>query len=301
MGAVTKIEWCDHTFNPWWGCTQVSPLCDRCYAMALDVRWFHRVHWGPRAPRRYFGDAHWHEPLKWNRLARAQRRRKRVFCASMADVFDNQVDQALRDRLWSLIGRTLNLDWLILTKRIGNAPKMLPADWGCGYPNVWLLVSLDQMALERDAPKLLAIPPVVHGVSIEPQLAPVRLGSFARLLQWVIVGGESGAGARPFHLEWAHSLIEECRASGTAIFVQKMGSKPFEHGKPLRFNNCAGGDMTEWPPDLRIRQFPLNHFRRCQKHSANKSSDTPSQPRGKKQEGRVRVPTSTAPVVAAQR
>jgi len=93
----------------------------------------------------------------------------------MADVFDHQVDQALRNRLWSLIARTPNLEWLILTKRIGNAPKMLPADWGGGYPNVWLLMSVDQIALERDAAKLLAIPAVVHGVSIEPQLAPVRL------------------------------------------------------------------------------------------------------------------------------
>ena len=291
MGAVTKIEWCDHTFNPWWGCTQVSPLCDRCYAMALDVRWFKRVHWGPRAPRRYFGDAHWREPLKWNRLAQAQHQRKRVFCASMANVFDHQVDQALRDRLWSLIGRTPNLDWLILTKRIGNAPKMLPADWGGGYSNVWLLASVDRVALERDAPKLLAIPAVVHGVSIEPQLAPVCLGSFARVLQWVIVGGESGAGARPFHLEWAHSLIEECRASETAIFVQKVGSKPFQHGRSLRFNAYAGGDVTEWPPDLRIRQFPFNHFGRCQKPSANTSSDTPVQPceKGRRQACKFRL------------
>jgi protein gp37 len=234
MGAATKIEWCDHTFNPWWGCTEVSPLCDRCYAMTLDLRWFKRAHWGPGAPRRYFGDAHWREPLKWDRLAQAQRHRSRVFCASMADVFDNEVDQALRDRLWSLVGETPNLDWVILTKRIGNAPKMLPADWGAGYPNVWLLASVDQTALARDARKLLAIPAVVHGVIIEPQLAPVRLGNFARALQWVIVGGESGAGARPFHLEWARSLIAECGASGTAIFVQKMGCKPFEHRRPLR-------------------------------------------------------------------
>jgi protein gp37 len=109
MGAVTKIEWCHHTFNPWWGCTQVSPLCDHCYAMMLDTRWFKRAHWGPRAPRRYFGDAYWREPLKWDCLAGAERRRRRVFCASMADVFDNEVDPAARDRLWRLIRRTLNL------------------------------------------------------------------------------------------------------------------------------------------------------------------------------------------------
>src|ERR671931_760638 len=71
MGAVTKIEWCDHTFNPWWGCTQVSPLCDRCYAMMLDIRWHRREHWGVRAPRRTFDDAHWRQPLRWNAAAQA--------------------------------------------------------------------------------------------------------------------------------------------------------------------------------------------------------------------------------------
>jgi len=262
MGEVTKIEWCDHTFNPWWGCTQVSPLCDRCYAMALDVRWFKGAHWGPGAPRRYFGDEHWQQPLKWDRLARTRHLRNRVFCASMADVFDNDVDQLFRDRLWSLVRETRNLDWIILTKRIGNAPKMLPPDWGAGYPNVWLLASVDQLALERDAPKLLTIPAVVRGVSIEPVLAPVRLGSFAPRLQWVIVGGESGAGARPFHLEWARSLIQECRTSGTALFVQRMGSKAFAQGRPLRFKDYAGGELTEWPGDLRVRQFPSNRLPR---------------------------------------
>jgi len=144
MGAVTKIAWCDHTFNPWWGFTQVSPLCDHCYAMMLDVRWFGRAHWGAGASRRYFVDAHWRHPLKWDRSAAVDGRRHRVFCASMADVFDNEVDQALRDRLWSLVRRTPNLDWIVLTKRIGNAPEVLPGDWGTGYRNVWLLASVDQ-------------------------------------------------------------------------------------------------------------------------------------------------------------
>ena len=179
MGAVTKIEWCDHTFNPWWGCTQVSPLCDHCYAMMLEARWHKRAHWGPGAPRRYFGGAHWREPLTWQHAAQAEGRRHSVFCASMADVFDNEVDQAMRDRLWSLIRQTAKLDWIVLTKRIGNAPEMLPKDWGGGYPNVWLLISVDQAGLERDLPKLLAISAVVHGLSIEPQLTPVHLGDFA--------------------------------------------------------------------------------------------------------------------------
>jgi protein gp37 len=256
MGAITKIEWCHHTFNPWWGCTQVSPLCDRCYAMMLDARWFKRMHWGPGSPRRYFPDAYWAAPLKWDRLAGTDGCRHRVFCASMADVFDNQADPTVRDRLWRLIRRTHYLDWLLLTKRIGNAPRMLPDDWGNGYPNVWLIVSVDQAALVRDVPKLLAIPAAVHGVSIEPQLAPVSLGEFAPLLQWVINGGESGAGSRPFHLEWPRALVAECRNAGVPIFVQRLGSRPHEGTERLHLNDCAGGNWSEWPADLRVREFP---------------------------------------------
>ncbi len=256
MGAVTKIEWCHHTFNPWWGCTQVSPLCDHCYAMMADARWFRRVHWGPGAPRRYFDDEYWVQPLRWDRRAADAGYRRRVFCASMADVFDNDADPAARHRLWRLIRRTPNLDWLLLTKRIGNAPKMLPADWRDGYPNVWLIVSVDQAALGRDVPKLVDIPAVVHGVSIEPQLAPVRLGRFAPLLRWVINGGESGAGSRPFHLEWARLLAAECRSAGIPIFVQRLGSNPHNRGVPLRLKDRAGRNWSEWPVDLRIRQLP---------------------------------------------
>jgi protein gp37 len=256
MGTVTKIEWCDHTFNPWWGCTQVSPLCERCYAMMLDARWFGRSHWGSHAPRRYFDDTHWRQPLKWSRMALAAGDRRRVFCASMADVFDNEVDQSLRERLWLLIQQTPHLDWLLLTKRISNAPKMLPADWGNGYPNVWIIISADQSGIARDVPRLLDIPAVVHGVSIQPQLAPVRLGQFALQLQWVINGGESGTGARPFQIEWARSLVAECAAAATPIFVQRLGGNPFEGGRRLRLRHHAGADMAEWPSDLRVREMP---------------------------------------------
>src|SRR5262249_36716319 len=175
--------------------------------------------------------------------------------ASMADVFDKDADPAARDRLWRLIRQTPNLDWLLLTKRIGNAPKMLPVDWADGYRNVWLIISADQTALARDIHKLVAIPAVVHGVSIQPQLAPVRLGGFAKLLQWVINGGESGPGSRPFHLEWARSLTAECRSATIPIFIQRLGRKPHESGLPLRLQDPAGGDWSEWPADLRTREF----------------------------------------------
>jgi protein gp37 len=261
MGAVTKIEWCDHTFNPWWGCTQVSPLCDHCYAMMLDARWFGRAHWGARAGRRTFDDAHWRQPLRWNAAASAAGLRRRVFCASMADVFDNEVDAAQRDRLWQLVRDTPSLDWIVLTKRIGNARHMLPKDWCDGYPNVWLIVSVDQVGIARDVPTLLKIPAIVHGVSVQPQLAPVQLGALARRLQWVINGGESGAGARPFHLEWARALVAECGRAGVPIFVQRLGGKPFQAGERLRLKDRAGADLAEWPAELRIRQWPTPAIR----------------------------------------
>jgi protein gp37 len=229
--------------------------------MMLDVRWHRREHWGVRAPRRTFDDAHWRQPLRWNSAAQAAGVRRRVFCASMADVFDNAVDQASRDRLWSVIRDTPRLDWVVLTKRIGNALKMLPDDWAGGYPNVWLVISADQAELDRDAPKLLDIPAAVHGISVQPQLAPVRLGKFARRLQWVINGGESGAGARPFHLEWARALIAECSEAAMPIFVQRLGAKPFEAGQRLRLTNRAGADLAEWPADLRVRQWPIVSIR----------------------------------------
>ena len=224
--------------------------------MMIDVRWFRGAHWGSHAVRRYFGESHWSQPLEWDRQAQKDGQRHRVFCASMADVFDNEVAQFHRERLWEVIRRTRNLDWLILTKRIGNASRMLPRDWGGGYPNVWLIVSMDQSALQRDLPKLLALPALIHGASIEPQLGPVWLGKFARKLQWVIVGGESGTGARPFQIEWLRSLIKECTDAGTPIFVQKLGCKPFENSSRLQLNEFAGSDWNEWPMDVRVRQLP---------------------------------------------
>src|SRR5262245_59597948 len=116
MGEKTAIAWCDHTFNPWWGCTKISPGCDHCYAAAFDRR-VGGDHWGLGKARRYFGEKHWREPRKWNEAARYENKRRRVFCASLADVLDNEAEVAVRKRLLSLIADTPALDWLLLTKR----------------------------------------------------------------------------------------------------------------------------------------------------------------------------------------
>lgn len=224
MGEQTGIQWTDSTFNPWWGCTKVGSGCDFCYAEALD----HRIggdHWGSRKPRREFGDKHWNEPRKWNRAAHEAGIRRKVFCASMADVFDNEAPAGARARLWNMIRETPNLTWQIVTKRIGNAPEMLPADWGQGYPNVWLIATMvNQPEIDRDMDKLLRIPAVVHGLSVEPMLGPITLPSeFLALGRrgWVITGGESKTGpgrARPMHPDWPRSIRDQCVQAGVAFF-----------------------------------------------------------------------------------
>lgn len=180
MAEQSKIEWTDHTFNPWEGCQAVAPECDNCYAEARDQRFTGGTHWGPKAPRRRTGPQNWNKPRRWNAQAEAfaatHGRRQRVFCASLADVFDNAVDPAWRDDLWNLIRECDQLDWLLLTKRPQNIRKMLPPDWGNGWAHVWLGTSAgSQKTAETNIPALLAVPAAVRFVSAEPMLGPMDL------------------------------------------------------------------------------------------------------------------------------
>ena len=202
MGAQSKIEWTDSTFNPWVGCTKVArargapSACDFCYA----EKWAKRsgqVEWGNH-PRRRTTEAYWRNPLAWNNRARLFQtehgRRQRVFCASLADVFDNQVDPSWRADLFNLIRACDELDWQLLTKRPQNIRKMLPADWGDGYPNVWLgTTTEDARAYKQRAAHLLKVPATIHFVSYEPAIGPLEeLDIDGRSPDWVIIGGESG-------------------------------------------------------------------------------------------------------------
>lgn len=267
MGKNTAIAWTDSTWNPWWGCTKVSPACNHCYAEAFAKRVGQKI-WGAGAPRRYFGDAHWQEPLKWERVARRDGKPHRVFCASMADVFDNEVGQEYRERLWALIRETPHLTWQLLTKRIGNAQAMLPADFSPDtYPHVWVgMTVVTQEEVDRDIGKLRAIPARVRWLSIEPQLEEIKIPTGA---QWVVTGGESGAKARPYNLDWARSVVRQCRESGIAPFVKQLGARPGYltmkgyggqwndfYCAGLRLKDRAGADPAEWPWDIRVREFP---------------------------------------------
>ena len=245
MGENSGIEWTDHTFNPWIGCTKVSPGCDHCYAEKLAAR-FKLADWGTGNPRRLAHDDYWKQPLAWNRKARKAGVRKRVFCASLADVFDNEVPEEWRVRLFGLIEQTPYLDWLLLTKRIGNARNMMPVT---PLHNVWLGISVvNQEEADRDIPKLLRTPARLRFLSMEPLLGPVKLPGLqcegcgyteadkrfqldhhlcknpTPTLDWVIVGGESGTQARPMHPIWVRSLRDQCLAAGVPFFFKQWGA-----------------------------------------------------------------------------
>lgn len=293
MGELTGIQWTDHTFNPWIGCTKVSEGCRHCYAEKTDAR-FGGGHWGKGAPRKRTSVAYWRQPLAWNRASGADvakgKRRHRVFCASLADVFDAEAPPEARGELWELIRRTPWLDWQLLTKRPENILRFAPPWWATEpLPNVWLGTSVeDQAAADRRIPELLKIPAAVRFLSMEPLLGPVDLGleknppgqrmlrwykPIKHSLHWAIIGGESGPGARPFHLSWARELVAQLRGAGVAAFVKQLGAAAADEVNGLagaalkvhpdaealvsrRLAHKKGGDWDEWPEDLRVRQFP---------------------------------------------
>ena len=180
MGQVTGIEWCDHTYNPWIGCTKVSPACDYCYAEAQEDRRYGRVTWG--GPRRRTSEATRRAPHRWDRDAGAAGERRHVFCMSLGDFWDNQVADEWRDEALGIIRQCRNLDWLILTKRPQNIRRMLPPDWGDGWPNVWLGVTVENMIearrhsgpLEGASPSPLAICRAATGAAGFETLARAR-------------------------------------------------------------------------------------------------------------------------------
>jgi protein gp37 len=252
----SSIAWTDYTFNPWWGCAEVSPGCANCYARTFDRR-VGGKRWGLRSPRRFFGEKHWNEPLTWNRRRRGDDPRHRVFCSSMADLFERHPEPDMRAaqnearaRTCELIEATPLLDWQLLTKRPENVLEMVPERWRSGFPpNVWMLTTAENQAMaDRRIPELLKIPARVRGASVEPMLGPVDLtewfyrcdGDCLRpdlphgepILDWVIVGGESGPRRRPFELAWLEAIAAQCDDAGTALFVkQDAGPYPGQQGR----------------------------------------------------------------------
>lgn len=250
MGENTKIEWATHTFNPWWGCTKVSEACKHCYAESWAKRVGKDV-WGPSAERRSFGDTHWQQPLRWNAAAVREGNRPRVFCASMADVFEDRTElDTHRARLWELIEATPQLDWLLLTKRPQNVAQR--AGWGAEWPeNVWLGTTVElQKRAEELLPFLAAVPAKVRFISAEPLLGPLELRPWlGSSINWVITGGESGPKARPASPAWFRSLHLQCMESDVPFHFKQWGDWAPGNGvnlprtKTLRI--AAADDGTE--------------------------------------------------------
>jgi protein gp37 len=251
MGTTTAISWTTSTFNPWWICTEVSPGCDNCYARVLAKRYGYG--WGKGVPRRVMSDAYWKEPLKWNRLAEASGEPWRVFCASMADVMDDEAPADQRERLWELIDATPNLTWQLLTKRPQRYSRYLPnrfKNW-----NVWLGASTEnQENYDLRWPLLAAQRERYAGfvplfVSYEPALGPLTLEKHRYRLgdgvpDWIICGGESGSGRRTMNPRWAESLRDECKNAEVSFWMKQLSAQTPAKGAALI------------PAHLLIHEFP---------------------------------------------
>lgn len=277
MAENSGIAWTTHTHNEWEGCTKVGPGCDGCYAAARNDRFHGGANWGPGAPRRLTSVQNRNRPLRWQRERRAAIDRGenpppiRVFGGSLMDPFDNEVPQEWRDALWEKVRLTPDLEWIFVTKRIGNVEKMAPA---VGFRrNVIVLATIvNQDEAMRDRRKLLSLKGRVcyHvGVSYEPALGPVDWWPFLHPgedflgpLDWLIVGGESDQGrhkARPFEVRWARDAILQARGTGCAVFIKQLGSDPVFGTVSNRgwLADKAGADPEEWPVDIRVREFPV--------------------------------------------
>ncbi len=339
MSENSKIEWCDHTFNSWEGCQKVGPGCDHCYTETRNARFGGgtAVNWGPGAPRRRTSAANWRKPLQWNRdgtFYAIHGRRQRVFCASLADWLDNAVPIEWRVDLLDLIRQTENLDWLLLTKRIGNWMKLLQdaSDYAFNHrrdelytwiegwlegnapANVWLGATIvNQAEANRDIEKTLMTPARRRFLSMEPLLGPVDLrawfdptgvccmremqscegcpadapwihgptteyaedgtGYRSPEIDWVIVGGESGAGARAMHPEWAHELRDQCAAYGVPFLFKQWGEWLPAETDIDSYAVANDGSDRELDGRLRLMTIGSQQFLRVGKRAAGRLLD----------------------------
>ena len=288
MGEKTGITWTDHTFNPWMGCTKISPGCTNCYAERDTARW-KLAEWGPKAPRVRTSAAYWKQALTWNRKNEALGVRTKVFCASLADVFEAHPDlPGWRAELWPLIEATPFLDWLILTKRPENVVDMVPHRWLLdGFPaNYWPGITVEN---QEETRRIAYLQKWKGGgprwISAEPLLEPLRLDDFLEApcnclipalegagqhspacavfktpaFDWIIVGGESGPstqGVRPFSEEWARDILAQIRTWGKdravrpAFFLKQLGQAAGEGFKTL----------GTFPRDLQVQEFPTGRI-----------------------------------------
>jgi len=236
LGKNSKIDWTEHSFNPWVGCQKVSEGCVNCYAETWGKRTGEGGLWASELPR-LTSKICWNTPRKLNRLAEAAGQRMRIFCASLADVFDDRVPWQWREDLWTLISETPWLDWLVLTKRPENFKNMLPGNFPSGMEHVWLGVTVEDRAAANTRVPILRKTKAAHRfLSCEPLLASVPIN--LKGIDVVVVGGETGTNAREMDPGWARDILLQCRQSGVPFFMKQMSQR------------------KEIPPDLMVREFP---------------------------------------------
>jgi protein gp37 len=319
MGRTTGISWCDATWSPWRGCTKVSEGCKNCYADTMSAR-NHTLFgtWGPNGTRVVSAPRSWSNVRAWDAKAKADGVRIKVF-PSLCDPFEEWAGDMLdhtgerlysraaqspvaidgmvgltmddvRARFFELAYETSSIDWLVLTKRPENAPKMLrriadryPArDARRAYvtgllhgnpapSNLWLGTSVESNEHLGRIEALAEVKAATLWVSGEPLLENVDWRGRLHLIDWLVLGGESGAGARPCDIQWIRRGVEQCKAADVAVYVKQLGSTPIDsviprswtnvtspgsHYQGVHLTDSKGGDMTEWPEDVRIQEYP---------------------------------------------
>lgn len=233
MSDQTGIEWTDKTWNPWYGCTKVSPGCAHCYMFRDRERRGQAADVVTRSKTTFDAPLKWHEPAH-------------VFTCSWSDFF-HEVADAWRGEAWEIIHQTPYLTYQILTKRPERIAAHLPSDWGDGWPHVWLGVSVENQRWRERADVLAEVPAALRFVSCEPLLGPVsfrwmkggvyttnangsrslsHLDAFRQKFGWVIVGGESGVDQRPMDEAWARTIRDECAEVGVPFFLKQLGGHP---------------------------------------------------------------------------
>lgn len=261
MGQNSNIQWTGATWNPWTGCTKVSDGCKFCYMYRDKERY------GQNPTSILRSKTKFEEPLKWKEPTL-------IFTCSWSDWFIEEADE-WRAEAWAIIKATPHHTYQILTKRPERIMQCLPDDWGDGYPNVWLGVSVENHKNEGRIWELCQVPAVVRFVSAEPLLGMVDLGLDAAmhwkdqpepdwntrmkdLIHWVIVGGESGNQTgkyryRECQLGWINHIINQCKDHDVPVFVKQMGT---HLAKEIEMKDHHGGDMSEWPVNFQVREFP---------------------------------------------
>lgn len=231
---TTLIAWTDRTWNPWRGCTKVSPGCMNCYMFTAQERY------GRNPAEVVRCTSTWGHPAKWQKAAAAAGRSELVFTCSWSDWFHQDADP-WREDAWAVVRACPNLSFQVLTKRPENVIDRLPADWGDGYSNVWLGVSVEDRKRLPRIDVLRTIPAALRFLSLEPLLEDLGTIDLSGI-GWVIAGGESGPGWRPMDHAWAASVRDQCHTAGVPFFFKQSAAPRTETGIELE-----GKVVREYP------------------------------------------------------